>query len=129
VAGRTILIVDDDVDTRIILRALLERNRYEVVEATTAEDAVARARQHALELVILNYPMADSNGNSLAKLLRSLEPTRAVPLLNITSRFIPQFIQQAAVDGVDVTLPKPIDIANIIQIVAELTARSPVTSR
>jgi CheY-like chemotaxis protein len=124
VAGRTILIVDDDVDTRIILRALLERNRFEVVEATSAEDAMRCADQHVFELVILNYPMSDGNGNSLAKLLRGIESTRSVPLLNITSRFIPQFIQQAAVDGVDVTLPKPIDITNIMQIVVELTSRS-----
>lgn len=127
VAGHTILVVDDDVDTRIILRALLERNRFLVVEAGTADEALASARTVNPDLVILNYPMTDAAGNSLVKRLRAIETTRSVPVLNITSRFIPQFIQQAAIDGVDVTLPKPIDIASVMQVVLELTSRASVT--
>ena len=124
--ARTVLIADEDFDTRVILRTVLERSQFAVVEATSSEDAAAVALKESFDLIILNHPMADRSGNSLARVLRTVEKTRYVPILNLTSRVVPQFLQQATNDGVSMTLAKPIDVENIMQVVNELLQKSEV---
>jgi CheY-like chemotaxis protein len=123
--ARSILVADEDNDTRIILRTVLERDRFAVVEAATADDAFDASQVQAFDLIILNYPMATPDGRTLVQRLRAVGATQHVPILNLTSRVVPQFLREAAEDGVTLTLPKPIDIENVINVVSELlSARS-----
>ncbi len=121
---RTILLADDDIHTRIILRTLLERHRFAIFEAETAEAALDHTQHNTFDLIILNYPMPDAQGVTLARRLRSTENTRLVPILNLTSRVVPQLLQDAAIDGVDLSIPKPIDIQNIVRVIESLIKRS-----
>jgi len=118
--ARTILVADEDNDTRIILRTVLERHQFVVVEAATADDAFNATQVQAFDLIILNYPMPAPDGRTLVRRLRAVATTRQVPILNLTSRVVPQFLQEAAEEGVSLTLPKPIDIENVINVVSEL---------
>ena len=120
----TILLADDDIHTRIILRTLLERHRFAIVEAETAEAALDHTQRKTFDLIILNYPMPDANGVTLARRLRNAENTRFVPILNLTSRVVPQLLQDAFIDGVDLSIPKPIDIHNIVRVIESLIKRS-----
>lgn len=122
-SARSILVADEDNDTRIILRTVLERYRFVVVDAATADDAFNASQVQAFDLVILNYPMPALDGRTLVQRLRAAASTQHVPILNLTSRVVPQFLQGAAEDGVTLTLPKPIDIENVINVVSELIAR------
>jgi CheY-like chemotaxis protein len=119
-SGRTILVADDDRDTRVILRTVLERYQFIVVEAATADDAFAASLQQALDLVILNYPMPSADGRTLVHHLRSHTMTRNVPILNLTSRVVPQFLQEAAKEGVNRTVSKPVDVEALIRIVSDM---------
>ena len=123
-AARNVLIADEDFDTRVILRTVLERHQFTVVEANSSEDAFAAAIRGAFDLVILNHPMADRTGRSLTRVLRGVENTQYVPILNLTSRVVPQFLKQATDDGVTLSLPKPIDVENIINVVNDLIGKS-----
>ena len=118
--ARTILVADEDRDTRVILRTVLERYAFVIVEAATADDARAAAQQLAPDLVILNYPMHSADGRTLVQHLRADPVTRAVPILNLTSRVVPQFLQAAADEGVNLTVAKPIDVEALLRVVSEL---------
>lgn len=122
-AARTILLADEDVDTRIILRTVLERQRFAVLEASNGDEAIAIAERQVVDLVILNHPMVGRDGRSLVQRLRALDNLRAVPVLNLTSRVVPQFLEEASVQGVTMTLAKPIDVENVLHIVSQLTFR------
>jgi two-component system, sensor histidine kinase len=128
VTGRLILVADEDADTRIILRTVLERHDYSIVDAGTADAAAAEARRVSFDLVILNYPMVCGNGESLVHRLRSTRETHDVPILNLTSRVVPQFLEEAAREGVTVTLAKPIDVEDVLSLVTQLTVRSFVSA-
>jgi CheY-like chemotaxis protein len=119
---RTILVADDDLDTRIILRALLERNGYDVVDAGSPGDATQAASTHELALVILNHPMNVNATLSLARWLRTSPATRDVPIINLTSRALPLLIEEAARQGVTVTVTKPLDVRRILELVRDLTS-------
>jgi CheY-like chemotaxis protein len=114
-----ILVADEDIDTRIILRTLLERQGYEVVEAGSAAAAMAEA-QAAVSLVIMNYPMMVTPELTLAGWLRSQPHTRDVPIINLTSRAVPLLMDEAARQGVNVTLTKPLEVKRILNVVQEL---------
>lgn len=120
-AARKILVADEDNDTRVILRTVLERNRYVVIEATTADAAFESAQQHTFDLIILNYPMRDKSGDTLVRRFRASPGTQRVPILNITSRVVPQFLMEAAAEGVDLTLPKPLDVESLLIVVSDMT--------
>ena len=126
--GRRILVADEDTDTRIILRTVLERHDFTIVDAGSADTAVTLVGRIGFDLVILNHPMVCETGESLVERLRSLRVTQNIPILNLTSRVIPQFIEDAARQGVTVTVPKPIDVEHITSLVLELTAHKMVSA-
>lgn len=125
-SSRKILVADDDIDSRVILRTLLEVHGYAVVEAANADDALAMANEVRFDLVILNYPMLTQDGSPLVTRLRA--DGAQEPILNITSRVIPQFIDDARRQGVTLSLSKPIDVENLLQVVRELTAPRPAVA-
>jgi CheY-like chemotaxis protein len=126
--GRLILVADEDTDTRIILRTVLERHDFAIVDAGSAEAAMAEVARRAFDLVILNHPMMCENGESLVHRLRAQRSTQDIPILNLTSRVVPQFLEDAAREGVTVTLPKPINVEKVLSLVTELTIRSFVSA-
>ena len=128
VTSQTILIADDDRDTRVILRAVLERHHFLVVEAASGEEAVAAFQLHTPDLVILNYPMVGADGRTLVERLRTLAGSHTVPILNLTSRVVPQLLQQAAIEGVDVSVSKPVDVDVLLRLVRDLVTIPRVAS-
>ena len=123
--SRTILVADEDTDTRIILRAILERHGFTVVDAANGVLARAAVQQHAPSLVVLNFPMYVTPSVTLSAWLRSQPETRSVPIINLTSRAVPAYINEASAQGVTVTMAKPIDVQHILQLIDELTAAVP----
>ena len=117
-----ILVADEDLDTRIILRTLLIRQGYTVVEAATGQAAMDVVQQTQVSLVIMNYPMRVADGGlTLPAWFRQYPATRSVPIINLTSRAIPLLLEQAARDGVTISLAKPLDTQRILALVQELS--------
>lgn len=124
-----ILVADEDFDTRVILRTVLERHNFHVIDAATGDDALAAAGTTRFELVILNYPMLTEGGRTLVERLRESPNARDCPILNLTSRVVPKFLEMAAREGVSITLPKPIDVEHLLRVVGELTQHTAVPVR
>jgi len=118
---RTILVADEDTDTRIILRALLEREGYTIVDAATGAEAIDAAAQEPA-LVIMNHPFFVDRETTLAIWLRSNPRTREVPIINLTSRTIPDFAEDAARQGINITLTKPLDVHRLAELVHRFTS-------
>lgn len=84
-AGHLILIADDETDIRSLLRILLEKEGYRVVEAADGMEAVTLAETYAseLSLVLLDIMMPAANGFDAAKAIRRFTD---VPILFLTAR-------------------------------------------
>ena len=119
---RTILVADEDFDTRVILRAILQRSGYVVVEAANCDEAVLAAQTQTFDMFIVNYPMFNLRGETIAQSLRNATPSLHVPLVNLTSRVVPHFLERAAKEGVDFTVGKPIDAKQVLEIVQRFTS-------
>ena len=68
---RRILVVEDDEDTRSILRAMLEHRGYEMVETETAEDMLERITTVAPDLIVLDIRLPGIDGCEALVQLRS----------------------------------------------------------
>lgn len=85
---RTVVIVDDDPDIRDVLRMLFDKENFDVVgEALNGHQAMALAREHRPDYIVLDYLMPTINGASAANALRLLSPdTRVIAFSSALTR-------------------------------------------
>ncbi len=79
-----ILVVDDNLDTLLLLRELLTSRGYEVVTATDADEAMDLVRSERPDLVLLDVVMPGKSGYELCRELKDDPFTRLVPVVMIT---------------------------------------------
>lgn len=80
----TILVVDDDTDSLVAMRKLLE-SEYAVLTADNGRDALETALAHEVDLVVLDVQMPLLNGYETFREFKSTERTREVPVLFLTA--------------------------------------------
>lgn len=89
----TLLLVEDDTSTRGVIRRLLERQGFDVLEAANGLEAVERLDQHhaRVRLVLSDVMMPELNGMALANLIADRWPAMPVVLMSgYTDADIPQ---------------------------------------
>jgi len=80
-----ILIADDRPSSRELLRLVLERDGYDVLEAEDGEQAVDRARSGNPDLILLDLQMPGLDGYAVLATLRSEPRFRRLPVLALTA--------------------------------------------
>jgi CheY-like chemotaxis protein len=83
---RPVLVVDDDVTLRQLLRRMLEPEGYTVVEAENGRVALDRLRQVSPSLILLDLMMPEMDGFEFVAEFRRHETWRAIPIVVITAR-------------------------------------------
>ena len=83
-ARPTVLLVDDEESVQKLLAYPLEREGYRVVQARDGEEALARYRAEAIDLVILDLMLPRLDGLAVCRRLR--EERSAVPIIMLTAR-------------------------------------------
>lgn len=85
-AGKKVLLVDDDVDFLELNKLALEAAGYKVVVAHGLKEALEVSRGHTIDAAVLDVMMSTPDeGFHLARALRKDERTKTVPLLMLTS--------------------------------------------
>src|SRR3954469_20925183 len=79
----TILVVDDDAHIREVVQYTLERDGHSVVVARNGVEALDRASDGAIDLVLLDVLMPELDGLAVCRRLRA---QRAVPIIFVSSR-------------------------------------------
>ena len=74
-----ILIADDEMDLRAMLRILLEREGYRIVEARNGEEAVELCKQQLPDVVLLDILMPVMDGAAACALIQALPDGDRVP--------------------------------------------------
>lgn len=88
-AGKTILLIDDDTDFRASVRALLESEGYEVTEAGTGREGLARLVEDRPDLIVLDVMMETTEeGYGVAEAIKfedRFAEFRSLPVLMVSS--------------------------------------------
>lgn len=79
-----ILVVDDKLDTLLLVRELLTSRNYQVVTASDAEEALSAIREFKPDLILLDVIMPGRSGYDLCRELKEDPATRLIPIVMIT---------------------------------------------
>jgi CheY-like chemotaxis protein len=124
-ARRLILVVDDEPGVRamVVTSIRLREDRYRVVEAANATDAVARAREVHPHLVLLDVALPDLDGFSVCRQLKTDPSTRDILVIMLTAMGLPSDREQAMQAGADGYIVKPFSPRALLAEVDERLAR------
>ncbi|MFA6957047.1 MAG: response regulator [Thermoanaerobaculia bacterium] len=106
---RTILLVDDSATTLMVQRMILRTGPYDLIVARDGREAIELATSRFPDLVLLDVVMPGMSGVEVCAELRSLESTRATPIIMVTTRGDRRCVEQAAGAGCSDYITKPID--------------------
>ena len=84
--GATVLLVDDEEFLRRVMKDLLVREGYDVVEAGTGIEALDQVDRHAPDVVVLDLNLPGLDGYSVLSELRSRPATRNIPVVVLTAK-------------------------------------------
>jgi len=80
----TILVADDNEDSREVLSALLSTAGYQVVSAADGQQALARLDNNSIDLALLDVVMPHTTGFEICQAMKSRAETRLIPVVLVT---------------------------------------------
>jgi pilus assembly protein CpaE len=120
----SILIVDDSPTAAPELRALLEREGYQVQTALRAEEALDALRTSRIDLVVTEALLPTTDGFELVRQIRQIPAASSVPIIMLTVRSAPEDYATAFEAGTDEYFLKPMEPPKIVAAIRGLIARN-----
>ena len=117
---RTVLVVDDFDDTRLLLRTWFERRGFRVVEAGNGLEAIDQAETESPDLIIMDMQMPQLDGLSATRRIRSLQSLNSVPIVAVSAYGADQFREQALAAGCDEYVSTPFEPGTLEGIIRSL---------
>lgn len=118
-----ILVVEDDPDTRELLKTVLHRHGAKVVTVGSAESALTEIGLAQPNVIISDIAMAGENGYDLIRKVRSLEPEAGghIPAIALTAYASVADRRRALLAGFQTHLSKPIEPDDLLAVISSLT--------
>ena len=114
---RTVLVVDDFDDTRLLLRTWFERRGFRVIEAENGVEAINRAETESPDLIIMDVQMPQLDGLSATRRIRELG---SVPIVAVSAYGADQFRDLALAAGCNEYVSTPFEPSTLEGIVRAL---------
>ena len=119
-SAKTILHVEDNEMNRKIVRALLKRTTYKLIEAHDGEAGVAMALEHLPDLILMDIQLPRISGLEAMRRLRAEPATAATPIVAITSFALSGDDQKAKEAGATAYLAKPYSPFDLLVLIRKL---------
>jgi two-component system cell cycle response regulator DivK len=116
-SAKTILYVEDNEMNRQIVRDLLKRTSYALVEAHDGEAGVAKAAEVRPDLILMDIQLPKISGLEAIRRIRALEATAAIPIIAITSFALSGDDQKAKEAGATAYLAKPYSPRDLLALI------------
>ena len=105
--SRCILVVEDQMDNRQILRDLLGNAGYTLVEAENGEEALAAVAKQRPDLILMDIQLPVMDGYEATRRIKSDPATKSIPIIVITSYALSGDEGKARAAGCDAYVTKP----------------------
>ena len=109
-----VLVIEDNDNNLYLIRFILEKNGYEVIEARTGISGVEAAVKEKPDLILMDIQLPDINGYEATRRIRASEADGKVPIIAITSYAMTEDKEKALEAGCTGYIEKPINPETII---------------
>jgi two-component system phosphate regulon response regulator PhoB len=122
--NKLILVVEDEVSIRDMLKFALERAGYRVALAANAQDGRMRIAENRPDLMLLDWMMPGISGVELARELKAAASTRDIPIIMVTARAEEEDKVRGLNIGCDDYVSKPFSFPELIARIQAVLRRS-----
>ena len=127
--GKTVLIVEDNEDNRIVYSTILRHHGFRVSEALDGEEGIAKARHELPDVILMDISIPLIDGWEVTQTLKREPATSGIPVIALTAHAMPGDRERALKVGCDGYLAKPCEpravLAEVNRLLAERAARAP----
>lgn len=121
---KRILIIEDEAIIRLGLIRLLQRNRFEAIGASNANQGIQLAIETSPDLIICNINIPDQNGYQVLEELQNTPNTATIPFLFLTAQTLePELLENSRMELIGY-LTKPYNPEELLQVIAQLLENS-----
>ena len=121
-----ILVIDDDKNTRRLMRAVLEGDGYTVTTACDGEEALSVMDREHIDLAVLDIMMPRMDGYEFTKTLRSAN--NELPILMVSAKQLSEDRKKGFLVGTDDYMTKPVDTDEMLLRIKALLRRAKIVS-
>jgi two-component system, cell cycle response regulator DivK len=114
---RTIMVVEDYDDTRLLLKIGLEQLGYSVLEASNGQEAVDIAGREHPDLILMDLDLPILDGIAATQRIRQHADLESVPIVAVTAYPMSYTHVKAFAKGCNEYMPKPIDMTELANLV------------
>jgi PAS domain S-box-containing protein len=120
IEGVRVLVVDDEIDGRALLKRILEESRAIVTAAESAEEAIELLQAGKFDVLVSDIGMPGEDGYSLIKRVRSLGAARGgdIPAIALTAYARSEDRIKAVTAGFQMHVAKPVETIELITMIA-----------
>jgi CheY-like chemotaxis protein len=116
-AGKKILIVDDDIRNIFALTSLLERHDIEIVYAENGRGGIERLKEQGdVDLVLMDVMMPELDGYETMRAIRSDPAFQALPIIALTAKAMRGDREKCMEAGASAYIAKPVDADQLVSL-------------
>lgn len=119
-----ILVADDDKNTRLFMKTVLESAKYTVSTVCNGKEALSVLDREHIDLVVLDIMMPEMDGYSFTETLR--ESNNSLPILMVSAKQKPEDKKRGFIVGTDDYMTKPIDEEEMLLRIKALLRRAQI---
>jgi len=125
---QTILYVEDNEYNRKLVRQLLSRTSYRLIEAVDGETGLAAAREHLPNLILMDVQLPNISGLDATRALKADARTSHIPIIVITSFALSGDREKATAAGATGYIAKPYSPRELLALVRRFLPEADSTS-
>jgi CheY-like chemotaxis protein/signal transduction histidine kinase/HAMP domain-containing protein len=116
-AGRKVLIVDDDLRNIFALSSLLERQQMQVSFAENGRDGIeVLERDPTIEIVLMDIMMPEMDGYDTMRAIRRIPKFKSLPIITLTAKAMKGDRDKCIAAGASDYITKPVDVAQLLSL-------------
>ena len=119
-----VLVVEDNTLNLKLVRDVLQHAGFDVVEARSGEDGIARALECQPDIILMDLQLPDIDGTQAMRTIKE-GPIGSIPIVALTAFAMSEDRERALRDGFDGYLIKPISVRDLPRQVTEFLPERP----
>ncbi len=119
---KKILIVEDNELNMKLFHDLLEVHGYETLQTKDGREALALAREHVPDLILMDIQLPEVSGLEVTRWLKADDALRGIPVIAVTAFAMKGDEEKIRSGGCEAYIAKPISVSNFIETIQRVLA-------